>query len=84
MRKVFVSVKGIYYQVLFFEINLHMNNVETVLCCIGLGFICLSVQAEIQGQKITWLTPHALQQVLPDDVDYTVMLTFLEFNEVSS
>ncbi|KAH7532464.1 pescadillo homolog [Ziziphus jujuba] len=51
LRKVFVSVKGIYYQ------------------------------AEIQGQKITWLTPHALQQVLPDDVDYTVMLTFLEFNE---
>lgn len=39
-------------------------------------------QAEVEGQKVTWLTPHALQQVLPDDVDYKVMLTFLEFYEV--
>ncbi|XP_073315676.1 pescadillo homolog [Primulina huaijiensis] len=37
-------------------------------------------QAEVEGQKITWLTPHALQQVLPE-VDYKVLLTFLEFNE---
>ncbi|KAM7278312.1 hypothetical protein ACFE04_005446 [Oxalis oulophora] len=51
LRKVFVSVKGIYYQ------------------------------AEIDGQKVTWLTPHALQQVLTDDVDFNVMLTFLEFYE---
>ncbi|KAK4785376.1 hypothetical protein SAY86_002065 [Trapa natans] len=51
LRKVFVSVKGIYYQ------------------------------AEVDGQKITWLTPHALQQVLPDDIDFSVMLTFLEFYE---
>ncbi|XP_050237796.1 pescadillo homolog [Mercurialis annua] len=48
LRKVFVSVKGIYYQ------------------------------AEVEGQKITWLTPHALQQVLPDDVNYSVLLTFVE------
>ncbi|PHT43028.1 hypothetical protein CQW23_17053 [Capsicum baccatum] len=41
-------------------------------------------QAEIDGQKITWLTPHALQQVLPDDVDYNIMLTFLEFYEASN
>ncbi|EXC20337.1 Pescadillo-like protein [Morus notabilis] len=51
LRKVFVSVKGIYYQ------------------------------AEVQGQKITWLTPHAMQQVLTDDIDFNVMLTYLEFNE---
>ncbi|CAL5371802.1 unnamed protein product [Camellia sinensis] len=38
-------------------------------------------QAEVEGQKITWLTPHALQQVLPDVVDYNIMLTFLEFYE---
>ena len=49
LRKVFVSVKGIYYQ------------------------------AEVQGQPVTWLMPHALAQVLPYDVDYRVMLTFLEF-----
>ncbi|KAL5572778.1 hypothetical protein UlMin_022375 [Ulmus minor] len=51
LRKVFLSVKGIYYQ------------------------------AEVQGQKITWLMPHALQQVLTDDIDFNVMLTYLEFNE---
>ncbi|KAJ0260947.1 Pescadillo [Hirschfeldia incana] len=51
LRKVFVSVKGIYYQ------------------------------AELDGQKITWLTPHAIQQVFTNDVDFGVLLTFLEFYE---
>ncbi|KAG1679475.1 hypothetical protein FOA52_011074 [Chlamydomonas sp. UWO 241] len=36
-------------------------------------------QAEILGQTVTWLVPHQLAQVLPTDVDYRVMLTFLEF-----
>ena len=36
-------------------------------------------QAEVQGQLVTWLVPHATSQVLPPDVDYKVMLTFLEF-----
>ena len=49
LRKVFISVKGIYYQ------------------------------ASIYGQEVTWLTPHALSQTLPEDVDYGVMLAFLEF-----
>ncbi|KAF7130798.1 hypothetical protein RHSIM_Rhsim10G0017800 [Rhododendron simsii] len=51
LRKTFISVKGIYYQV------------------------------EVEGQKVTWLTPHALQQVVPEGVDYNIMLTFLEFYE---
>jgi len=38
-------------------------------------------QAEVDGQNITWLTPHVLQQVLPGDVDFRVMLTFVEFYE---
>ncbi|KAK9117247.1 hypothetical protein Sjap_016194 [Stephania japonica] len=38
-------------------------------------------QAEVEGQKITWLTPHSLQQIVTDDVDFNVMLTFLEFYE---
>jgi pescadillo protein len=33
----------------------------------------------VQGQVVTWLVPHATSQVLPPDVDYKVMLTFLEF-----
>jgi pescadillo protein len=49
LRRVFVSVKGYYYQ------------------------------AEVMGQTVTWLQPHALQQVLPDDVDVRVLLTFEEF-----
>mmetsp|Transcript_3131 Transcript_3131/g.8905 ORF Transcript_3131/g.8905 Transcript_3131/m.8905 type:complete len:652 (+) Transcript_3131:162-2117(+) len=36
-------------------------------------------QAEVMGQTITWITPHQVAQVLTPDVDYRVMLTFLEF-----
>ncbi|GLJ44207.1 hypothetical protein SUGI_0922970 [Cryptomeria japonica] len=38
-------------------------------------------QAEVEGQTVTWLTPHVLHQVLPSDVDFRVMLTFVEFYE---
>lgn len=31
------------------------------------------------GQAVTWLVPHTLAQVLTPDVDYKVLLTFLEF-----
>ncbi|KAE8706696.1 putative Chitinase A [Hibiscus syriacus] len=51
LRKIFVAVKGIYYQ------------------------------AEVDGKKITWLAPLARQQVLTNDIDFNVMLTFLEFYE---
>lgn len=51
LRKVFLSIKGIYYQV------------------------------EIMGQKITWITPYQFPPNMPQDVDYKVMLTFLEFYE---
>ncbi|GJZ54784.1 pescadillo [Tanacetum coccineum] len=45
----------------------------------GENFVRL--KAQVDGQKVTWLTPHALQQVMPQDVDYKIMLTFLEFYE---
>jgi pescadillo len=51
LRRVFVSVKGYYYQ------------------------------AEVEGELLTWITPHRFSQALPSDVDYTVMLTFLELYE---
>ena len=35
-------------------------------------------QAEVRGQEITWLVPHQTSQVLPPDVDFKVMSTFLE------
>jgi len=43
----------------------------------------LFVQAEVEGQKITWLTPHSLQQVVSEDVDIPTMLNFLQLYEVS-
>ena len=48
LRKVFVSVKGIYYQ------------------------------AEVQGQPVTWLVPHKFTQHMPSDVDYRIMMTFMQ------
>lgn len=36
-------------------------------------------QAEIRGQPVTWLVPYQFTQNLPWDVDYSIMLTFLEF-----
>ncbi|AES81736.1 putative BRCT domain-containing protein [Medicago truncatula] len=38
-------------------------------------------QAEVEGQKITWLTPHSLQQVVSEDVDIPTMLNFLQLYE---
>lgn len=49
LRKVFFSIKGIYYQ------------------------------AEIKGQTITWIVPYQFSQNIPTDVDFRVMMTFLEF-----
>merc|ERR1719444_437357 len=31
------------------------------------------------GQNVTWLAPHQFAQDLPPEVDFRVMLTFLEF-----
>mmetsp|Transcript_28545 Transcript_28545/g.37042 ORF Transcript_28545/g.37042 Transcript_28545/m.37042 type:complete len:686 (+) Transcript_28545:104-2161(+) len=39
-------------------------------------------QAEVMGQSITWVAPHQFTQHVPKEVDFRVMLTFLEFYEV--
>lgn len=39
-------------------------------------------QAEIMGEPITWLVPHPFTQAFPKEVDFRVMLTFLEFYEI--
>lgn len=49
LRKVFLSIKGIYYQ------------------------------AEVMGQTITWIIPYQFSTQMPSDVDFRVMLTFVEF-----
>ncbi len=36
-------------------------------------------QAVVMGQTITWVVPHEFATEVPMDVDYKVMLTFLEF-----
>ncbi|KAK4055815.1 mRNA-binding ribosome synthesis protein nop7 [Microbotryomycetes sp. JL221] len=48
LRKVFLSIKGIYFQ------------------------------AEVQGQTITWLVPYMFTQNIPSDLDFRIMMTFLE------
>eukprot|EP00126_Sphaerothecum_destruens_P013150 Sdes_comp22498_c0_seq1m20945 len=48
LRKVFLSIKGIYYQ------------------------------AEVMGQTLTWIVPYRFTQKQPEDVDFKIMLTFLE------
>ncbi|BFZ53039.1 mRNA-binding ribosome synthesis protein nop7 [Savitreella phatthalungensis] len=49
LRKVFLSIKGIYYR------------------------------ADVKGQEVTWLVPYRFSQQVPTDVDFRIMLTFLEF-----
>ncbi|KAJ2159570.1 mRNA-binding ribosome synthesis protein nop7 [Coemansia sp. RSA 552] len=49
LRKVFLSIKGIYYQ------------------------------ADVMGETITWIVPYQFSQRPPDDVDFKVMATFLQF-----
>jgi pescadillo protein len=39
-------------------------------------------QAEVYGQTITWVVPYHFTQKIVKDVDYKVMMTFLEFYEV--
>lgn len=48
LRKVFLSIKGIYFQ------------------------------AVVHGQEVTWLVPYMFTQQIPTDVDFRVMMTFLE------
>ncbi|KAF3936549.1 hypothetical protein ABW19_dt0201906 [Dactylella cylindrospora] len=36
-------------------------------------------QAEIQGQDVLWLVPYKFAQNVPADVDFRIMLTFLDF-----
>jgi pescadillo protein len=52
LNKVFVSIKGVYFQ------------------------------CEVVGQPVTWIAPHSFSQHYPHDVDFSIMLTFLEFYEV--
>lgn len=36
-------------------------------------------QATVKGQDITWVVPHKFPQNVPSDIDFRIMLTFLEF-----
>ena len=48
-----------------------------LLCYLGMNscyvFPC---RPKVKGQKVTWLTPHPLQQVLTDDIDYISYFVF--------
>merc|ERR1719284_1934702 len=45
-----------------------------------LSFKGIYCQAEIFGQLLTWITPHQGGQVIPNDVDFCGLNTFLQFN----
>lgn len=49
VRKVFVSIKGVYYQ------------------------------ADVRDEEVRWLVPYKFPENIPSDVDFRIMLTFLEF-----
>ncbi|CCC70173.1 hypothetical protein NCAS_0E01030 [Naumovozyma castellii] len=49
VRKVFVSIKGVYYQ------------------------------ANVMGEDVRWLVPFKFPENIPSDIDFRIMLTFLEF-----
>ncbi|KAJ3438616.1 pescadillo [Anaeramoeba flamelloides] len=49
LRKVFVSIKGYYFQI------------------------------EINGELITWIVPHNFTQKIPKDVNFNIMITFVQF-----
>ncbi|BFZ63175.1 mRNA-binding ribosome synthesis protein nop7 [Saitoella coloradoensis] len=38
-------------------------------------------QADIKGQDVTWLVPYKFSQQVPTDVDFRIMLTFLDFHQ---
>lgn len=37
--------------------------------------------AQVMGQPVTWVAPHMFTTHYPHDVDFSIMLTFLEFHE---
>jgi len=39
-------------------------------------------EAEVMGVAVRWIVPHAFTQNIPEDVDFRVMLTFMEFYDV--
>lgn len=49
VRKVFVSIKGVYYQ------------------------------ASVKGEDIRWIVPFKFPENVPNDIDFRIMVTFLEF-----
>lgn len=49
VRKVFVSIKGVYYQ------------------------------ASVRGEDIRWIVPFKFPENVPTDIDFRIMVTFLEF-----
>uniref|UniRef100_A0A7S3G8J5 Pescadillo homolog n=1 Tax=Palpitomonas bilix TaxID=652834 RepID=A0A7S3G8J5_9EUKA len=56
---------------------LHTNSLKkTFLSLKGIYY-----QAEVMGETVTWMVPYEFSHTLPNDVDYRVMLTFLEFYE---
>ena len=69
LRKVFVSIKGYYYQV----------SAQVFLSQYRTNSSFLTFQAEIVGQTVTWVVPHSFGFSRPQSVDLKLMSIFVEF-----
>ncbi|KAK1938604.1 pescadillo N-terminus family protein [Babesia divergens] len=50
--------------------------------CLKKTFISIKgyyFQAEILGETVTWILPHCFSQEIPDEVDFNVIMTFVEY-----
>ncbi|KAI0230289.1 mRNA-binding ribosome synthesis protein nop7 [Massospora cicadina] len=61
---------------------LHFVIQSRTLCKVFLSIKGIYYQAEIRGQKVTWLVPYQFCQKTPRMVDFAVMKIFLEFYRV--
>ncbi len=80
LKKVFVSIKGIYFQC---NIQVYRFSHFTSFKRCSYIFLNDTIIIILQGQPVTWISPHAFSQHYPKDVDFSVMITFLDFYLVS-
>lgn len=60
----------------------HFLKYVSEMKCLKKTFISIKgfyFQAEVLDEKVTWILPHYFSQELPDEVDFNVIMTFVEY-----
>ncbi|ORM40681.1 Pescadillo -like protein [Babesia sp. Xinjiang] len=60
----------------------HFLKYVSEMRCLKKTFISIKgfyFQAEILGETVTWILPHCFSQAIPDEVDFKVISTFVEY-----